>query len=405
MFYFLWAVKGLSKNYLRTIRNICFIALVTGIVFLLFGFRQGAQEQMEASVRSNYSDIEIITKDKETSLEGVEDYIRKEYQGVMDNILPELRLNNNVLINYGAASEFGGVSGVPVSFFEIIKDHIYWVDGEPFEGKSSSEAVIETSFAQQLNLEVGDVVTVKYTTQEGAINTARFNITGIFTGIAELHGGVLFTSLEAARSLSLLDGNWSNRIRFYLNDADETLFLQVYDDLSGEFGDKVKINVFEWRDEVGFAQVFKMVWMLMLLFLTLVSAVILIVLYFAVYNNFYMNFYSRTKEIASLLTFGMKHSSLYLRSFYEGLLVMIAGIGTGFFLAFFSSSILESITFSGSMEMDVMVLGGPYLRFSFLAKEVLLISLFLGFTGLWASFKSLYNYLKLEVSEIASINL
>lgn len=404
MFYFLWAIKGLSKNYLRTIRNIFFIALVTSIVFLLFAFRQGAQEQMEASVRTNYGDIEITSRERETSLEEVEAYIKKEYSGIMETLLPELWLNN-VLINHGTANEFGRISGISASFFEIMEDHIYWVEGEPFQADSSSEAVIETSFAEQLNIGVGDVVTVRYTTQEGAINTARFIISGIFTGIADLHGGGLFTSLEAARFLSLLEGNWSNQIKFYLYDADDALLLQVYDDLSEKFAGKVRINVFEWRDEVGFAQIFRMVWMLMLLLLSLVSAVILIVLYFAVYNNFYMSFYSRTKEIASLLTFGMKHSSLYLRSFFEGLIIMIAGIGIGFIFALFFSSIFESITYSGSMETYVMVLGGPYLRFSFIAKEVLLISLFLGFTGLWASFKSLHNYLKLEVREIASINL
>lgn len=403
MFYFLWAIKGLLKNYLRTIRNIFFIALVTSIVFILFAFRQGAHEQMEASVRTNYGDIEIISRERETSLEEVEAYIRKEYQGEMEALLPKLRLNN-VLINHGAANEFGRISGISASFFELIEDHIYWVEGEPFQA-ATSEAVIETSFAEQLNLGVGDVVTVRHTTQAGVINTARFFISGIFTGIANLHGGGLFTSLEAARSLSLLEGNWSNQIKFYLYDADDALFLQVYDDLSEKFAGKVRINVFEWRDEVGFAQIFRTVWMLMLLLLSLVSAVILIVLYFAVYNNFYMIFYSRTKEIASLLTFGMKHSSLYLRSFFEGVTVMVAGIGIGFLFALFFSSIFESITYSGSMETYVMVFGGPYLRFSFIAKEVLLISLFLGFTGLWASFKSLYNYLKLEVREIASINL
>ena len=186
MFYLVWAVKNLKKNYTRTIRNTLFIMVISCMLVLIFGFRRGAREQLQASLQAEAGDVFINAKREEYSLTGLAGLLQERFEEKIKVISGCLSLSNCLFV-CDDLYEYGTLNGVGEEFFRINKDHLYWEEGRPFlEG--GVEAVVEKSYAKTLRIKAGDLVTVRRRTKEGMYNTVQLQISGIFIGNEYLHG-------------------------------------------------------------------------------------------------------------------------------------------------------------------------------------------------------------------------
>jgi ABC-type lipoprotein release transport system permease subunit len=384
---------------------VLFVALASSLLFLLFGFRQGAEIQMEATVRAYCGDFDISVEEAEhpekISLEDVAVFLQEEYGEMLEAIVPELKFRK-VFVSHDSINEFGWMYGVSPAYFEINKDHISWKSGRLFR-EGTAEAVVESTFAKRLKLNTGDMVLARYTTDEGVINTIWLRISGIFIGNENLHGLTLFTTLDNARFLSLAEEKECGLLRVYLkNPKDDGFRSIIVNSLEEKYAGRLRVK--DWKDadnQLSFVNLFHLIWLMMLLMLTVIGLVALVVVYFAIYNSFYMFYSSRNKEIATLMTFGIKAFPLFLRSFYESLLLMGGGVGLGFWGAVLVSRILRQVTITEDLATMVLVTGGPYLRISFSWTEVGVLFAFLIATGIYASLRSLHSYWRMEVREVA----
>ena len=404
MFYLVWAVKNLKKNYTRTIRNTLFIMVISCMLVLIFGFRRGAREQLQASLQAEAGDVFINAKREEYSLTGLAGLLQERFEEKIKVISGGLSLSNCLFV-CDDLYEYGTLNGVGEEFFRINKDHLYWEEGRPFlEG--GVEAVVEKSYAKTLRIKAGDLVTVRRRTKEGMYNTVQLQISGIFIGNEYLHGYSLFTSLEEARLLELdMEKEKLNQLRVYLADPDdEALLFQVVKTVEEEARDEVNVQVLKWdTGSFGIMQLFSVVSLIMGIVLSLVSVTLLIVLFFALHNTFYLLFHSRTAELSALLPFGMKYSALYKVAFWETIILIGLGSLGGLGLAILTAFSLRHLPLTGKLSEMVAILGGPYLRFLFLPEDLGVVLVFIVITGLWASWKALRNYLRREIREIMSI--
>ncbi len=385
----------------RSLRVIAFIGLASGLIFLFFGFRQGAREQIDFTIRKVYGDIRVDARG-DHSLWEVKQYVEDKYDDQIRKSIGQASVNGFTLIGPSIYRE-SVVSGVSSDYFQWLGDSIYWEEGNPLgSGESGSgkpvNAVLEKSFARELNVEQGDTLRIEYTSESGKEGSLEIKISGIFIGNRFQQGGKLFLPLQTLRDL-IREERRLDLLKLNLKNPTEENLHRVASDLSENYEMEASFSVREWAQSIGYSTVFSQVWMLMGLILVLAGSALVVVLGFGIYDTFYLDLRSRTEEISSLLTYGMEHRKLYLLHFLEVSLLLVFGIGTGYLIATVFALTIGSFPLIKNFSYLFMVLGGPFLEFSLFTPSNLVGLGITALAGYLSSFFALRAYLHQTVAE------
>jgi len=401
MFYFIWALKNLYRNKKRTLGTGVLIIIVSLVLFLDFAFLRGTKKQMKDTMRKSLGDISMRVRSEDYNLAAVKKHIENaNYSNFLEMIISGYSIGNVSVISGSGYLNDASIAGYSNNYFKWLEKNVEWIEGGPFLG-NFGHAVIERNMAEDLGVSVGDRVTAEYVTQDGAINTDSFQISGIFIGNKYENGNTLYVSLGDAQSLEMVK-NKINNLKIYLkNPEDEALLQRMIDKDIKSFSKICYISVWRWEPEKNmFYSIFQYGQIFNKLLLALVTIVLLIVLFFAIQNMFYLIFNRRSNEISVLTTYGMPFIKIYKVILWETVVLFSFSLICSLIVSILCGKIFSGISMTFISEEMVIVLGGPNLQFDFILKDILQTSLFVYIVGLFSGFHSLQRYFKLEISEM-----
>lgn len=400
MFYFIWAIKNIKNKAKNSIGITVFIILITTVLLLNYAFQVGTEKQMYQTMRKYHGDIAIQTRSNKYSLLDAKKAL--ENSGFMNDIeliVSSYSVGNAEFITDGKYAS-GIIAGYSEGYFKWLGKSISWIAGKPLTN-ARGNAVVERSMARKLGLSPGDKIIVRYSTKEGAINTASFILSGIFTGNKYVDNDRIFVSLKDAQALALA-GNKIGKLKIFLKDShNEKLIQDILSGVVKKYDNIAFISVWLWdTDKVTFVNIFNYFHIFIKILFGLLSIVLLIILSFGIQNSFYIIFNKRRNEISTLVAFGMRYFGIYRMVFWETILLFLTGIIMGIGFSLLLGSILGRISLAQISEEMVVLLGGPGLKFTFLPSEISMVALFIFITGLFSSFYSLRKYFKVEAAQM-----
>ncbi len=216
------------------------------------------------------------------------------------------------------------------------------VEGEWIED-GEYQIIIGKAFAEDLNLGVGDIITVRVITSrvdnQFTWNAVDFEIKGIFdTANPNVNSGFVFIPLEIAQeAMSLDSGITEIVIRLNTDDKDEILGVKKI--LQNKI-EKAGLNyeVFSWDQLAGdFLAISKMK-------TKNTSILIMIMLFIAsmgIINTMLMAVLERTREIGMMMALGMKRSEIKIVFLFEGGFIGVLGSLLGCVIGGLASWYLE----------------------------------------------------------------
>ena len=216
------------------------------------------------------------------------------------------------------------------------------IDGEWIE-EGEYQILLGKSFAEDLNLGVGDIVTARVITSRidnnFTWNAVDFEIKGIFdTANPNVNSGFVFLPIEAAQEVMSLESGVTEIVIRLTSDDDE-LIKEVNDSLSGMVRDSgFDYEVFSWNKLAGdFLAISKMK-------TKNTSMLIMIMLFIAsmgIINTMLMAVLERTREIGMMMALGMKKSEIKKIFLFEGGFIGVLGSLLGCILGALGSWYLE----------------------------------------------------------------
>jgi len=217
-----------------------------------------------------------------------------------------------------------------------IGSFIRYIEGRPLEQNDSNGMVIGQGIARSLNLQVGDSVTLIFSLSQGAINTADFQVIGIFQSFSkEFDARAIRIPLSASQEL--LVTNSAHLLVMALNQTKETDFVATaVRSAINEHGLSVKT----WREISDFYE--KTVQLYDAQFGVLRIIIFFMVL-LSVANSINMTLYERTREFGTLLALGNRPRTVFVLIMIETALLGLIGAALGMLAGCLIASILSAI--------------------------------------------------------------
>jgi ABC-type lipoprotein release transport system permease subunit len=395
-----WAFKNLLNNRRRTIGILFFITVTFTIVFVNLMFLAGTNYQMKEAISNNRGDLNLFFKDPYTNPD-MYFSLSPSMLSLMEDNIRIFRTSAQLIGSSGYAN--GNVIGTETKFLKYLQHNVSWL-AKPTKSLHSGSALIEAVLAEKLNVKKGDLLTIQVRTVPGVFNTVQVKIDGIFIGSNLIYGNSLFINIQDMNQLWLAE-NFYNELRFYFKkDVSIATISNVFNQINTQYFNKVyifspKLDI--TKDNVF--SIFRYYRFLIVFLLTLLNIVFIVILYFAVNNLYFLSFRARRQEISTLLTYGMKPARIKLIVFWEAILIF----SVSFLLSIVLTAILEtclknfSITDPSLGEL-ITAIGGPHVCFLLHFPTLLLILGLLFCDIIFAAYKGVNTYLKVEVREITS---
>ncbi len=189
---------------------------------------------------------------------------------------------------------------------------------------SEPEIMLGTDLANNLNVSIGDWVTLLATTSEGALNAYDFKVQGIYsTGVPELDKRQLYIHINSAQDLLVSDK--ISTLSVFLFDTQQTATVQqlITNSLSSTpLTDEVTIT--PWQDRAFFYYKVKSLYDIIF---GVMGAVMALVVFVALFNTMTMSVTERTREIGTLSALGSYPNEIIASFIREaGLLALIGAI-------------------------------------------------------------------------------
>ena len=224
----------------------------------------------------------------------------------------------------------------------FLKDKI--VLGQVF-GENLDDVVVGYAFANKLNLNIGDKFKIAIPKTDKTIfgNIPRFKtltIKGIFDlGMYEYDSNFIFTNVLLANKLLLKDDKTFNQIELFLNQQDETDFIQNKINREIE-NNQLKLYSTSWKQNnktlINALNVEKNVMFLILTLIIIVASMNII-------SGLVIFVKEKNKDIGMLKTIGLTNKSLIKIFLTMGFLIGCIGTGAGGLIGILFSINIESI--------------------------------------------------------------
>ncbi|MCK4258449.1 MAG: ABC transporter permease [Halanaerobiales bacterium] len=353
---FLWniASKNLFRNKLRSSVSIAAIALSVCLVVIVRGFILGMLDSMVAlHIQYNSGHIKIVDKEyrqKERllSLNYPVDGFEGEGAEEMTSELEKIAGINRVVerLKFGAAASKDdkligmlgwGVNPEDELAFTNIEREI--VEGRMVQ-KGNREIVLGTGILDKMDLNVGEKITIFYTTSFGSFKGSTFKIVGrVKSDLKLLDDHVIYLPLDQAQrildmpnqvtEMLLLTPDY-NKIKPMLSDV-RSFFAE--NDPEGRY------EVLGWEETnslIGMFRIAEHIYNLIYIMLVLLAS-------FVVINTMLMIVKERTKEIGMMCALGLKSRDVLNMFLMEGFSMGIVGSFIGVILGGIGTKILSIV--------------------------------------------------------------
>ena len=204
------------------------------------------------------------------------------------------------------------------------------------------EIMLGVDLAKNLNVGIGDWVTLLATTSEGALNAFDFKVHGIYsTGVPELDKRQLYIHIDSAQELLISDK--VSTLSVFLFDTEQTeLMLQ-------RLNEEVKITqqdieITPWQDRAFFYNKVKSLYDLIF---GVMGFVMGLVVFVALFNTMTMSVTERTREIGTLSALGSYPNEIIHSFLREAGLLAVIGV--------FLGALTTAITTAFLMVIDVQM--------------------------------------------------
>lgn len=427
------ALRNLLQSPRRTSLLALAIGLVTTFLVLLMSLSAGISENLVTSattMSAGHVNVGGFWKPTTgtafpivTGMGKVKEVLQKETPGLA-YIVERHRGWGKLVSESGAVQS--GISGIVAAdeerFFQRLqlapeKDY---KEGGGEEVKGDARRLAETGtivlFANQaknLQVGVGDVVTIKTETQSGASNTADVTVVAIAKDMGLLSSFSVFVSKQTVLDLYQLNADTTGALWVYLEDiekSEQTMalvrealvkngfdvrdheanpFFFKFEAVQGEDWTGQKLDVTWWQDEVSF-----LTWVLTAFdtvtwFLTLILVVIIAV---GIMNAMWNAVRERTKEVGTMRAIGMTQLRVLVLFLLESLLLGLGATAGG---AAFGAAVALGVDAAHiavpsdavraillSSELNLVVNPGT------LVTAIVFLTLFTGLSALWPAIRA-----------------
>ncbi|NRF23756.1 ABC transporter permease [Vibrio coralliilyticus] len=188
---------------------------------------------------------------------------------------------------------------------------------------SEPEVMLGVDLARNLNVSVGDWITVLATTSDGALNALDFKVHGIYsTGVPDLDKRQLYLHIESVQELLVSDK--VSTLSVFLYETQNTLKLQSWvEEQLASLPHRQALEVTPWQQRAFFYTKVKDLYDRIF---GIMGAVMSLVVFVALFNTMTMSVTERTREIGTLSALGTYPAEIVAGFVREA--AMLAGIGT-----------------------------------------------------------------------------
>ncbi len=269
------------------------------------------------------------------------------------------------------------------------------VEGKYLVGQDSGAVMIGAALADNLQIGLGDGVSVSSMTASGMPASVELEVGAIFaTGFPSYDGSMIFLPLSQVQDMLQIPGESVTEIAVMARDAKQTADLTA--SISAELENRgYALDVFHWEqlapDLAQFVDMEKSM-------STLFSAIVIIIATIGILNTMLMATYERVREIGVLAAFGYKRRHILSMFLLEGLIIGLIGASLGCALGVGITRYLSAVglDFSGGTVVEFFE-AHVYPKLS--AADVILPFFFAVGTALIAALYPAYKASRLEPVE------
>lgn len=348
------ASKNLTRNKLRSSVSIAAIAISVCMVVIVRGLLTGMLDSMTSlNIQYNSGHIRIVDaeyqqKERLLSLNHPVDGFEGEGVEAMADALKEIQGVEGIVqrLKFGAASSNGdklvgmlgwGVYPEAEMRFTGIRDQL--IEGRMVDG-DAMEVVLGAGILEQLNKQVGDKITLFYTTAFGSFKGSTFTIVGkIDSGLKLLDNTVLYMSMGQAQRLLEMPDQVTDLLIFT---KDYRKVKPVLHEVKNRFAEQDpdgRYRVLPWykaNSMIEMMQIAEKIYNVIYVLLILLAS-------FVIINTMIMIVKERTREIGMMTALGLGSKSILLLFVMEGTVMGMIGSMMGAVLGGIATKVLSVV--------------------------------------------------------------
>lgn len=328
---------NLHRNRRRSVLSILIVAIAVFALTSAGGFGLYTYDSLRESTARDTGHLTIstpgyFTKEEQMPLSnGLADpqYIIKRIIGLNDVRGVQPRIEFTGLISNGNKSAIFMANGVNAREFDMKGPFLDVREGKtlssvtsPRYDASEPEVMLGVDLARNMNIGIGDWITLLATTTDGALNAYDFKVHGIYsTGVPELDKRQLFVNINNAQAL--LKSNKVSTLSVFLFETSNTNAVQqqITTLLSSQ---SQSLEVTPWQDRAFFYLKVKDLYDRIF---GIMGAVMALVVFVALFNTMTMTVTERTREIGTLSALGSYPNEIIASFLREaGLLAFIGSL-------------------------------------------------------------------------------
>ncbi len=325
-------LRSLLRNRRRTTLSIAIIALGTAISFFVGGFFANSTRSIQESTVQEFGSLQIAAQSLwDDSAEGYEYLLSQQDLAQVEAILDQEdavvsrspQLSFSGLVASGNATKVVRATAlVPGNRTLDVNDLV--VKGRGLEPTDTAAVLVGRSFAEQLQLRPGDVITLTVTTVDGAFNASPLEIAGIYRFTSsQVESQQIYLPLQFGQLLLNTDG--IGRLVVMLDDLDATQpararIQNALDEAS------LSLEVKTWDELSPFYE--QLTGFFNALF-GVVTLAVSVLVFFIILQVLTMSFLERTREVGTIRALGTKRGEVFRLFFAESFWLALLGSSTG----------------------------------------------------------------------------
>ena len=396
------AFKNLLRNSKRSILTIIIIIVATAGMTFGISWINGEENIIIQGGKKNTGDIMITPKDYEMRIKTLDISSNFSYSKIKNKIekynfsytgIGRIKFGGLVYFNEKHQTALG--TGIESLDYDLIGFEDYLYEGRFI--KKDDEIIIGESIKRNLNLKLGDVVTILTQTQDKSLYSLNYRIVGFY----KMDNSRLNRSFYIPLSCSQYLLDMEDRVvEFLLFLKDDKNILPLYDSLLLDFNSSNNLQVKKW-DEVGInesmGKMMKFIKIIFVFIFSILSAL-------SISNTMLMTVFERKYEIGLLKSLGIREGRIkklfLLEGIYMGIIGSFIGIAIGSGIAIYLGRV--GVNFGDTLEKfttELNVKGVIYPIWTF--STVILTFNVSILTSILATFMAISN----EVKKEAIINM
>lgn len=356
MMKFMWSIaaKNLMRNKLRSSISIAAIAISVCMVVIVRGLLTGMLDNMvDLNIQYNSGHIKIVDteykkKERLLSLNYPVDGFEGEGTTAMANRLAQVQGIEKVVqrLKFGVAASDGDKMVGMLGWGVKPEDELQYTDIKKMltEGRmvesGKQEVVLGAGILEKLKLEVGQKITVFYSTAFGSFKGSTFAIVGkVQSGLKLLDDSVLYIPIDQAQRILDMPDQSTELLLFTKNYRHIKSQMAALTDLFKAEDEAGRYKIIAWPKSssmIEMMQIGEKIYNIVYVLLILLSCIVII-------NTMIMIVKERTAEIGMMTALGLRSSDVLKLFIMEGSVMGIIGSFLGAILGGISTIILAQV--------------------------------------------------------------